>query len=129
MAMSRSDAEHKRVLSAMSGQAPLACANPQEGLQRCRGMLLSFKLEECPTKLDTVVMNVYSVAELCKARNGSEASCWWTCIGSACPFANAFTGHSDEDHRFVKKATRLEVVAKAQSALALSRKQNLLGDK
>ena len=92
-------------------------------------MLVSFKLEGCPHNSDTVVMNVLSVAELCKARNGSEASCWWTCIGSACPFANAFTGHSDEDHRFVKKATRLEVVAKAQSALVLSRKQNLLGEK
>jgi hypothetical protein len=93
MAMSRADAEHKRALSAMSEQAPLVCANPQEALQRCRGMLLSFKLES-PTKPDTVVMNVYQVAELCKARNGNEASCWWACIGSACPFANAFTGHS-----------------------------------
>ena len=112
----------------MSGQAPIACDNPQEGLQRCRGMLLSFKLEDCKSKPDTVVMNVYQVAELCKARNGGDASCWWTCIGSACPFANAFTGHSDEDHSVVKKATRLEVVAKAQSAMMLGKK-HLLGGK
>ena len=129
MAMSRSDTEHKRALSAMSEQAPPACSNPQEALHRCRGMMLSFKLEGCSTKPDTVVMNVYQAAELCKARNGSEASCWWACIGSACPFANAFTGHSDEDHRFVKKATRLEVVAKVQSALVLGKKENLLGEK
>ena len=129
MAMSRADAEHKRALSAMSGQAPSACDNPQEGLQRCGGMLLSFRLKDCKSKPDTVVMNTYQVAELCRARNGNNTSCWWTCIGSDCPFANAFTGHSDEDHSVVKKATRLEVVAKAQSAMMLGKKQNLLGEK
>ena len=129
MAMSRADAEHKRALSAMSEQAPLACANPQESSAALPRNVALIQAGRCPTKPDTVVMNVYQVAELCKARNGNEASCWWACIGSACPFANAFTGHSDEDHRLVKKATRLEVVAKAQSAQVLGKKQNLLGDK
>ena len=128
MAMSRADAEHKRALFATSGQAPSACDNPQEGLQR-GGMLLSFRLKDCKSKPDTVVMNTYQVAELCRARNGNNTSCWWACIGSDCPFANAFTGHSDEDHSVVKKATRLEVVAKAQSAMMLGKKQNLLGEK
>ena len=76
MAMSRSDAENTRALSAMSGQAPPACSNLQEALHRCHGMLLSFKLVcSRSTKPDTVVMNVYQAAELCKARNGSEESC------------------------------------------------------
>ncbi len=128
MAMSRYDAESKLALSDMSEQAGPTGTNPQESLQRRPKMLISFKLEACSVAPDTVVMNVYQVAELCKARNGGDASCWWTCIGSACPFANAFTGHSDEDHRVVKKATRLEVVAKSQSALVLGKK-HLLGGK
>jgi len=58
MAMSRSDAEHKRALSAMSEQASPACANPQESLQRRQKMLISFKLEACSAAPDTVVMQV-----------------------------------------------------------------------
>jgi hypothetical protein len=53
------------------------------------------------TAPDTVVMKLQSVLELCKARNGNTTGCWWTCVGSTCPFRNAFTGHSDEDHRLV----------------------------
>ena len=89
-------------------------------------MMLSFKLEACSTAPDTVVMKLQSVLELCKARNGNTAVCWWTCVGSTCPFRNAFTGHSDEDHRLVGRASQLEVVARAQSAQSLSTYTNLL---
>ena len=75
---------------------------------------------------DTVVMKLQSVLDLCKARNGNTAACWWTCLGSTCPFRNASTGHSDEDHRLVRKASQLEVVARAQSAQTLSTYSNLL---
>jgi hypothetical protein len=129
LAMSRADTEHKRALSAVSGQAPSACADPQVGLRACKEMLLSFKLEDCPQGADTVVLSVQNVVAMCNGRNDGAASCWWTCVGSSCPFADAFTGHSNEDHGRVRPATRLEVLAKAQSAGALSRKQNLLGGK
>jgi hypothetical protein len=119
MAMSRSDAEHKRALSAMSEQASPACANPQESLQRRQRMLISFKLEACSAAPDTVVMQVIAAVELCKALNGDGTVCWWTCMGSTCPFRNAFAGHSDDDHRRVVKASQREVVAKAKSARAL----------
>ena len=75
-AMSRSDAEHKRALSAVSVQQGPACANPQEGLQLCSKIMISFKLKACLAAPDTVVMKVQSVMDLCKARNGNTAACW-----------------------------------------------------
>ena len=75
---------------------------------------------------DTVVMKLQSVMDLCKARNGNTAVCWWTCLGSTCPFTNTFTGHSDKDHRLVRKAPQPEVVARAQSAHTLSTHTDLL---
>ena len=79
-------------------------------------MVLSFKLEACATAPDTVVMKMQSVLDLCNACNSDTAACWWICPGSICPFRNAFEGHSDEDHRRVRKASQLDVVARAQSA-------------
>ena len=74
MAMSRSDAERKRALSAMSEQAGPTGANPQEGLKRRPRMLISFKLEACSAAPDTVVMQVIAAIELCKANNGDGSS-------------------------------------------------------
>jgi hypothetical protein len=128
-AMGRSDSEHKRALSALSTQQCFPCPNPQEGLQRLSKMVLSFKLEACATAPDTVVMKMQSVLDLCNACNSDTASCWWTCLGSTCPFRNAFEGHSDEDHRRVRKASQLDVVARAQSAQTLSSSSNLLAAK
>ena len=125
-AMGRSDSEHKRALSALSAQQCSPRPNPQEGLQRLSKMMRSFKLEACLVAPDTVVMKLQSVLELCKARNSNTAACWWTCLGSTWPFRNAFEGHSDEGHRLVRKASQLEVVARAQSAQTLSSYSNLL---
>jgi hypothetical protein len=75
---------------------------------------------------DTVVMKVITIMDLCKARNGDGTACWWTCMGSTCPFRNAFSGHSDDDHKLVVKASQREVVAKAKSAQALGSYTNLL---
>ena len=126
VAMSRSDAERKRALSDMSEQAGPTGANPQEGLIRKPRMLISFKLEACSAAPDTVVMQVHAIIELCKANNGDEAVCWWACIGCTCPFTNVFSGHSDEDHRRVVKASQRDVVAKAKSAQMLGSFTTLL---
>ena len=126
VAMSRSDAERKRALSDRSEQAGPTGANPQEGLIRKPRMLLSFKLEACSAAPDTVVMQVHAIIELCKASNGDEAVCWWACIGCTCPFTNVFSGHSDEDHRRVVKASQRDVVAKAKSAQMLGSFTTLL---
>ena len=126
MATSRSDAESKRALSAMSEQAGPTGANPQEGLKRRPKMRISFKLEACSAAPDTVVMQVFAAIELCKANNGDGAVCWWACIGCTCPFTNVFSGHSDDDHRRVVKASQRDVVAKAKSAQMLGSFTNLL---
>ena len=70
-----------------------------------------------------------NVMELCKVHNGDGNVCWWACVGSTCPFRNTFSGHSDDDHKRVVKASQREVVAKAQSTTSLGHCSHLLGGK